>query len=1146
MFRRLLIAFLLLPAAVFGQQWKLIAPMHKPRVAAATLFLHDGRLLAGGGYNERGAEITSETYDTFTDTWTYTGSVNVGRISTPFTMLHDGRIFISGGYDKQTFTTLTSTEIFDPITNLWTLSTPLNQAREAHAEVTLNDGKVLISIGVIAGTTNYPTSCELFDPANGSMSFTGPEIQGRFSSVFFDSTSGNALLLAGHYNGVGGVWVTSTEEYDVASGTWSIVANSQISHSIFLTLPNGDILAPSGSCGPIISPLVGVQVTPLIEIYNPKLKTWKNFGNLPFPRDGHGIAYIGNDSVITGGGLDTKIGKSMDDCQIINIKTGAITPGPKLNQTRVSPFVSQIVKDPTNPCITIYRVYAIGGFGGFAGIADVLDSALATCEVIEYRRGTPTILSLSKPLNLSGTVCKGIDTSVTISISTCNSIRIDSMFIENISPYSSSQSFPQTLYDKDKAIFGLSFHSLTPGTQQGRVRFYYNLGGIELDTTIAINLNFLPSPSILNLPKPLSYKGSVCYGIDTSLIISASSCNGFPIDSVTLEGFLNSTVTTNFPDTILNGTQKNIRLLFHSLAAGKSSGKIHIYYKKNGIEIDTIIPISLTLQAAPALLAIPPPQIFSSSICNGIDTTITFSAITCDHLFVDSVRLEGFTNASIISKLPDTLAGGEQKNILISCHSTLPGTTQGFVRVFYSNGSSELDTLIAITLTLNPSNPVLSFPQTLQFMNSVCTGIDTSVTFSLQSCSDVHIDSVVVENIPNTSVVTTTPDTLKNAGSKTIQLSFHSSTPDTLQGRFKVYYGIGSFQYDTTISIQVGLQVFPASFVLPQPLALNGSVCFGIDTNITLSAIACGDFSIDSVLLQGFQNALILTSFPDTIRKGQQTVFPLSFHSATADTVLGQIRIFGHANGSKIDTILPITLGLNASTRSPVAMILNNITNGGDTVFMPIYLASNADDKTLGFNLTAHFNTDLLTPIDPELRGTLIQNSSTWSQSQIMGGLHFSSGQPFSISSSMPLVILKFTTAVTKKECTPFVIDNFQIIFDNTGTPNPCPLSVTGDSATICRANACGDITLRGFLNNGSVPGFSASYDIQTDRIILNEKSKDYQTIEIMNMLGQVIERVNIPVGINYINASTLPAGIYIVKSSDGIQTFSQKIFVLK
>jgi len=728
MLKRLLIASILIPAAALGQQWKLIAPMHHARVGNILVFLNDGRLLAaGGGSNSSTEEPTSETYDSNTDTWTLVGNLNTPRGNTPYAMLNDGRVLISGGWINNSSTTLSSTEIFDPVTNKWSYSIPLNQNREAHMEATLPNGKVLIGTGAIGGTTTYFTSCELFDPVNQTMQFTGSVSQAQFACYMrIDSASGNAILFAGHEYGAGGIWYNETEEYNAATGIWNVVAHSQAPHNFPLRLPNGEFILPSGSSGPVVPPLVGTQATPLIEIYNPRTKQWRTIGNLPIPRYGHGVAYIGGDSVLVGGGIDPITGKALNDCEIINLRTGIITSGPPLNFNRAMDFITQEFQDPKDPCTVITKVYAIGGIGTLSGSVDVYDSTLSTCEMIEFRRG---------------------------------------------------------------------------------------------------------APSVLSLPQPVFYSGTVC---------------------------------------------------------------------------------------------------------NGIDTSITITAITCNNLRIDSVRLERFSNSLLTTKLPDTLANGALKTLQLSLHSTNAGTSQGSIKIFYNLGGVELDTSIAITITLQPS-----------------TG--------------------------------------------------------------------------------------------------------------------------------------------------------------------GTIR-----------------------------SVVHDISDAGDTAYIPVYLVSNSGDAAQGIQFTTQYNTDLLSPIDPDFRGTIMENAQVWDQNQISGGMNFFAQQPFNISTSKPLVILKFKTYVTKEQCTSFIIDNLQLSFDSTGgKSDPCPLAVIGDSATICRAIACGEPTLRDFLG-GKLPELRAVYDAPTDKIIIDYSGGSTQ-IEIINFLGEVVKIMNTSgTGKSYCSAATLPSGIYIIRSSDGTRTITQKIAIVR
>jgi hypothetical protein len=736
MLRRLLIAILLIPAASSAQQWKLIAPMNHARSELWGTLLDDGTILFSVGRSgPNSIEPTSEIYDPATNTWVSTGGIQMPRIAVWPVKLHNGNVYISGGLTNLTSIAGTTTaELYSTTSKSWTYTSQLLIQRDEVSAIVLPNGKVLTVCGNNASNNSWPVECELYDPSTLSQTFTGSILQGQVGGpLFLDTFSNKVIMISDHVNGAYGTWYSATEEYDIASGTWNIVANSSSPHAVgsqqALQLPNGEILAPSGGSGPVSATSPGGAATPLIEAYNPQSHSWRIIGNIRIPRYLGSSVYIGDDSVIVIGGIDASTGLSLDDCEIINLKTGAVSAGPKLNVSRAFHYMQVIkTRDPSDVCTEITRIYVFGGASSFgSGQTDLFGNSLSSCEMIEFRHSAPNTLSLPQPMTVNGTVCSGIDTSVTISAITCNTLRID---------------------------------------------------------------------------------------------------------SVSLEGFSNSLVTTKLPDTLNNGVQK------------------------------------------------------------------------------------------------------------------------------------------------------------------------------------------------------------------TFQLSFHSTTAGTSQGNIRIFYNIG---------------------------------------------------------------------------------------------------------GSEIDTTIPITTTLQASTRGTIRSIVHDIMDAGDTVLIPIYLASNSGDRAQSFQLNAHFNTDLLSPIDPEFGGTLTRNTVVWDQNQISGGINFFVQQPFSISTSMPLVILKFKTYVTKEQCTSFVIDNLQISFDSTGgKTDPCPLAVLGDSATICRANACGDNTLREYLRTGNVPTLQAYYNIGDDKIIIEDPIRDPHQIEILNMLGEVLKRISSTGGKYIISGEGITTGLYIIRSTYNLRTYWQKISIIK
>ncbi len=332
------------------------------------------------------------------------------------------------------------------------------------------------------------------------------------------------------------------------------------------------------------------------------------------------------------------------------------------------------------------------------------------------------------------------------------------------------------------------------------------------------------------------------------------------------------------------------------------------------------------------------------------------------------------------------------------------------------------------------------------------------------------------------------------------------------------------------------------ALLLPPPFSFNSLLCGGFDTVIYIPIL--GDsLTIDSVRLEGFDNSYVGANLPDALKGGDKKFISLSFHPLQQGLKIGLLRIHYVVGTQGYDTTIAITG--NFRTRGTTNTIVHDILDGGDTISVPIYLTNNSGELAQGFSLHALFNTDLLMPLDPEFKGTLTGGAVIWDQNTLPDGLNIFVHQQFAVSSSEPLVILKFKTYVTKEPCTSFKIDSLNIFFDSTFDKNaPCPLVVISDSAMICRSG-CGEPTIRAFLNTGKIPFFEAFYDSRNEKISLHDEIKSSHIVEVLNLLGQLILSKEIGgASPQYLNAASLPSGIYIVRTSDGNRKYSQKIII--
>jgi hypothetical protein len=817
------------PIVLMGQQWKYIAPMKFSRANFGAVQLDDGRFLVAGGRSKNRVEPTAEIYDPRTDKWITAADMNSPRVAFPLVKLIDGRVYAPSGLLNLGTGMNSASDIYDPVTDSWSETIPTLNVRSSYPGILLPNGKVLLVGGDDAPTGFYQKTCEIFDPVTETIRYTDEINTGQFGNcLFLDPSNQKVININDHYNGQFGTWLKMTEEYDIATEKWSVAASSQAPHGVgggqAVQLPNGDIIAPSGSMDPGAG---DYAATDLIEIYSPNTHSWRTSGKVRIPRFGATSAYIGGDSLLIVGGYGPYIGSALDDCEIINLKTGAVTPGPKLNDDRMSHRLVVVREDDLeNPCREIYNVYVFGGE------STTFSGSLSSCEMITFNAAKQIALSVPNPLDLIGAECAGFDTTVMVRNNSCSPITIDSL-----------------------TTIGFSNTSISMGT------------------------------------------GTVAIG--DSLLIH----------------IINTGSTT-----------------------GKENGSVTIYYHSGTVNGQRVIPITTSISGTGVRLSAPQSLSATATVCNGIDTFITITNRSCDDLTIDSLLLSGLINSTAILPLPMILASGASTTLTLNIHELMPGLTNGSVKIFA-----------------------------------------------------------------------------------------HSS-----------------------------------------------------DTSVLATTI--------------------------------------------------------------------ISIDLIASIRGKIRSIIADQLAIQDSVELPIYLNSNTGEVINGFELTLEYNTDLLIPITPNFSNTLTDGTGLYDQNSTPSGLSLYVPTPFTMSSSKPLIKLRFLSFVTDTNCTLLRITNLRFDPDNPSA-NFCLYQVTSDSAVICRVDDCGDKLLRNQLRKEPLMIYSIDHDSKMGVIKLHHSLIDADgAATIFDQLGRQVLTSSISLGATITNISSplLRSGVYFVLLTNGHQTVVGKISIYK
>ncbi|GAB3145589.1 hypothetical protein GCM10027258_36310 [Amycolatopsis stemonae] len=288
------------------------------------VLLHDGRVLAAGGGDARGAKTYADTalYDPATGQWTVTGALATSRRAHTLTTLQDGRVLaVGGGHGHPSITpwALATAELYDPATGSWTPTGSLGQSRHGHSATLLPDGRVLVA----GGATDQPplptqvitNTAELYDPATGTWTTTAPMLHARASFPAVPLPGGHVMAVSGVVEtGADLTGLTFCETHDPATGTWTPadpigtpVPGETGLPRVFaqaVALDDGSILLTGGHQGGPLRWSYSPFSLADAERYDPVTRRWAPVAPMGIGRDEHRLVKLDSGQVIAIGGLE--------------------------------------------------------------------------------------------------------------------------------------------------------------------------------------------------------------------------------------------------------------------------------------------------------------------------------------------------------------------------------------------------------------------------------------------------------------------------------------------------------------------------------------------------------------------------------------------------------------------------------------------------------------------------------------------------------------------------------------------------------------------------------------------------------------------------------------------------------------------------
>ena len=277
--------FHLAPAAQ-GGTWEKKADMPTARSEFA-LSSANGKIYAFGGLSAAGQTIsTVEEYNPATDTWTKKASMPTARRQLTASVVNE-KIYAIGGKKELRGAPFSTVEEYDPVMDKWKRKSDMPTPRSS-LSTSVVDGKIYAIGGRDVGGWAL-LEVEEYDPMTDRWKKKADMPAARTYSTSVVNGTIYAMCYA----------LGTVEEYDPATDKWTKKANVPTARDFSTSAVNGRIYA-IGGCPPDWLP--GDPFLSTVEEYDPTTDTWTKKANMPTARSCYTSAVNGKIYAI--GGFD--------------------------------------------------------------------------------------------------------------------------------------------------------------------------------------------------------------------------------------------------------------------------------------------------------------------------------------------------------------------------------------------------------------------------------------------------------------------------------------------------------------------------------------------------------------------------------------------------------------------------------------------------------------------------------------------------------------------------------------------------------------------------------------------------------------------------------------------------------------------------
>ncbi len=587
--------------------------------------------------------------------------------------------------------------------------------------------------------------------------------------------------------------------------------------------------------------------------------------------------------------------------------------------------------------------------------------------------------------NLSATIstdCNAVDTFVTITAGTCDSLTVVTANIAGSSVFTLGTATIPTTIAPNKT-YRLPIHiAIAPiANYSAQVLLRLTSGGITRDTTIQLSVDIVSNTKLVtSLSKPVVQFDSVttCDPKFDTIYVRNTLCKKLYLSSVFIQpasaDFAVVSTSSSLPDSLGNNSVEQVIVAFAPKSIGKKIVQLHLTISLDNITTkDTSITLegigiagsNITFLAGNLL------QFNQISVCDTLSQIIQLLNSGCDSLTIIQVVGSSGGDFSISNLAVGTIITPGSVPITVEEHPTSSGTKYDSIQIkFRASSGAEQWLTIYIATTIKPKQRHIVFDNVIRLDSlSLCTPFDTVIWVkNLGVCDTLVFDAVSVSGFALLSA--SSSNVLRNiAPGDSLGVTIHISPANNMQGTAVVR--LHGPMIDTIFTIITTSRSTGPPFTLSIADSVFASTfCNSAKRLFTFKNASCDTILLDNLSLIGSGQFMFVPNpvLPHKIAPGDSlpvivefdpsvvgdSLGLLNYHILTGN-VNGTVQLRGRLQGSKQMARIIMQLDANSLPVQPVGVPLGINLISQDAIDASIPMTS--------LQVTLSYNDNMLTPL---------------------------------------------------------------------------------------------------------------------------------------------------------------------------------------